>query len=217
MIDYSKAFDDQTREEAEAFANLCLSGKRWYGNGLLITIDACFDSIGLNYFTVVVPKVRCFYENFFVKRHITTMESFLGNRDRQGLFRIIDNSRAWNAVREISRYVVFNKKDGEDDFSVLRRWASNADPNNMDDPIRNIKGIGINTFQYLRMQVGVDTVMPDKVIRKWLVENGFKARDEFDTIEKIEEIADANGISRIALCWAIWIKKSGEAGKVPIL
>jgi len=31
-----------------------------------------------------------------------------------------------------------------------------------EDPIGRIKGVGLITFQYLRMMGGIDTVMPDK-------------------------------------------------------
>jgi hypothetical protein len=30
-----------------------------------------------------------------------------------------------------------------------------------EDPVGSIKGVGLVTFQYLRMMGGVDTVMPD--------------------------------------------------------
>jgi hypothetical protein len=50
----------------------------------------------------------------------------------------------------------------EDDKSALRTWAANARLENWwEDPIGRIKGVGLVTFQYLRMMGGVDTVMPD--------------------------------------------------------
>jgi hypothetical protein len=50
----------------------------------------------------------------------------------------------------------------EDDKSALRTWAANARLENWwEDPIGSIKGVGLVTFQYLRMMGGVDTVMSD--------------------------------------------------------
>lgn len=215
--DYPSLFDEQTRHEANAFAGLCFSKKRWYGSGLLIIMDACFDSIGLNYFTVVVPKVKYFYDNFFIKKNINSVEAFL-KFYKEGEIGLIKNGRAWGAIHALADFVHKNRKEGEQDIDVLYRWAIKADPEKKnEDPIGRIKGIGINTFQYLRMQVGVDSTMPDKIIRRWLLKQGIKTKDEIDTIKKMEEAAGELGISQVELCWAIWISESGEKGKVDIV
>jgi len=98
------------------------------------------------------------------------------------------------------------------DFNALKFWAERANYENWEnDEIGMIKGIGINTFQYLRMQVGIDTTMPDKIIKR-SIEKVFriKVKDEIDLIKKTEEIANKIGISQIELCWAIWIKESDK-------
>jgi hypothetical protein len=38
----------------------CLKTERWGGSVVLMVVDAAFTSIGLNYFTAVVPKVEEF-------------------------------------------------------------------------------------------------------------------------------------------------------------
>lgn len=219
MITYPELFDPQIRKEANSFASLCFDRRRWYGSGLLIILDACFDSIGLNYFTVVVPKVNYFYENYFKAKGIDSAGKFLKamEKDRSFLM-ILKNSRAWNAAKGIAEFVISNKNGDEKDIDTLYRWAKHADPFNIEkDPIGKIKGIGINTFQYLRMQVGIDTTMPDKVIRKWLVSNGFIVKDEFDTLKIMEKLSEELGVSQIELCWAIWIKESNEKGKIAVV
>ncbi|MGC8912248.1 MAG: hypothetical protein ACP5K8_09260, partial [Nitrososphaeria archaeon] len=42
----------------------CLKTERWGGNVVLMVVDAAFTSIGLNYFTAVVLKVKEFNEKF---------------------------------------------------------------------------------------------------------------------------------------------------------
>jgi hypothetical protein len=55
----------------------------------------------------------------------------------------------------------------EDDKLALRTWASNARLEGWrEDPVGRIKGVGLVTFQYLRMMGGVDTVMPDKIVKR---------------------------------------------------
>ncbi|MEM3679806.1 MAG: hypothetical protein QXU47_08205, partial [Candidatus Bathyarchaeia archaeon] len=67
----------------------------------------------------------------------------------------------------------------QDDKLALRTWARNAKLENWrEDPIGKLKGVGLITFQYLRMMGGIDTVMPDKmvksVINEILVKAGLK-------------------------------------------
>lgn len=42
----------------------CLRTERWNGSVVLMVVDAAFTSIGLNYFTSVVPKVEEFNKKF---------------------------------------------------------------------------------------------------------------------------------------------------------
>lgn len=42
----------------------CLRTERWSGSVILMVVDAAFTSIGLNYFTAVVPKVEEFNKRF---------------------------------------------------------------------------------------------------------------------------------------------------------
>lgn len=51
-------------EAAKEGERRCLGGKRWGGHAILILVDAALDSIGLNYFQIVVPRVRSFYEEY---------------------------------------------------------------------------------------------------------------------------------------------------------
>ncbi|MCW1296823.1 MAG: hypothetical protein OH319_04030 [Candidatus Parvarchaeota archaeon] len=213
---YESYFSDVI-EEAKYYANLCFSGKRWYGNALLIIIDACLDSIGLNYFKIVVPRVEKFYEDYVRTRKISTLEDFVKlNAKDERLRKLIKNERVWNACLEICKRILRIKKEQNlSDFGALKYWAKKANYENWEeDEIGKIKGVGLITFQYLRMQVGVDTSMPDKIIKR-SIERLFKIKsdNEIDLIKKIEVIANKIGISQIELCWAIWIKESDKGNK----
>jgi hypothetical protein len=55
----------------------------------------------------------------------------------------------------------------DDDKSALRAWAKDAKLERWrEDLIGRIKGVSLITFQYLRMMGGIDTVMPDKMVKK---------------------------------------------------
>jgi len=71
-------------------------------------------------------------------------------------------------ARETAAYLASLKQIyGLDDRAALIHWARHAQLYGWEqDPIGSISGVGINTYQYLRMMGGVDTVMPDKIVKE---------------------------------------------------
>jgi hypothetical protein len=62
-----KAIVDSYMEKVsgiEEHCDRCLKTERWGGSVVLMVVDAAFTSIGLNYFTAVVPKVVEFNKKF---------------------------------------------------------------------------------------------------------------------------------------------------------
>ncbi len=55
----------------------CLRTERWGGSVVLMVVDAAFTSIGLNYFTAVVPKVKEFNEKFVERGKIKILKILL--------------------------------------------------------------------------------------------------------------------------------------------
>jgi len=118
------------------------------------------------------------------------------------------NLRSWLAAKGVAAYLA---TQGEDDKAALRGWAQKA---NVDewwaDPIGRVKGVGLVTFQYLRMMGGVDTVMPDKIVKRVINEILVKAGlqpvyDDLEFIKRAEEVALACGYRPIELCWMTWL------------
>jgi hypothetical protein len=52
----------------------CLRTERWNGSVVLMIIDAAFTSIGLNYFTAVIPKVEEFDKKFIENGKIKNLK-----------------------------------------------------------------------------------------------------------------------------------------------
>jgi len=52
----------------------CLRTERWGGSVVLMVVDAAFTSIGLNYFTAVVPKVEEFSRKFVETERIGSLK-----------------------------------------------------------------------------------------------------------------------------------------------
>lgn len=198
---YSRTFSGQI-PEAKRYARMYLSDRRWEGNAAKIVADACMTSIGLNYFKIVVPRV----EKFPIS---SLSELARAKPNDKRLASLMNNKRCWTAAAKISKILIKsypNKKD----FAALKEWAAKADYRKWEkNVVGKIKGVGINTFQYLRMQAGIDTTMPDKVIKRCMGKYfGVKAEDELELISKCEQFAKRNRISQIELCYAIWLKES---------
>ena len=170
-------------------------------------VDAAFTSIGLNYFTAVVPKVEEFNKEFVKTRRIRNLKE-LAKADINELRKVWRSKRSWIIAKGIASYL---STLNEDDRSALKTWAKNAKLENWrEDPIGRIKGVGLITFQYLRMMGGVDTVMPDKIVKRVINEILTKAglepvNDDVKFIKKVEEIALACGYRPIELCWMTWL------------
>jgi hypothetical protein len=197
--------------------NRCLASLRWHGNPVLMVVDAAFDSIGLNYFQSVVPKVELFRQRFVETGRIGKMEDLV-KMDGKELQAVWKNARSWKVARDIASYfAVIKRKSGINDRDALILWAKNAPAEGWEkDPIGRVNGVGINTYQYLRMMGGVDTVMPDKIVKRVIYEILDKAGIPFPTtdigfIRLVEELAPQTGYRAIELCWMTWLIQS-EAG-----
>lgn len=191
----------------------CFNGKRWDGNAVLIVVDASLDSIGLNYFKIVVPRVKRFYGDYVKTGEISSFSDFSGLLPEDARLRaIMNNRRVWSVAIDTSRVLdkIREGKDLDSDFDALRYWAVRANHREWEkDEIGRINGVGLITFQYLRMQAGVDTSMPDKIIKR-VVERewGINAPDDLSFIEEMERLSKEIGYSQILICWAIWLRES---------
>jgi hypothetical protein len=191
----------------------CLQGMRLEGNAVLNVVDAALDSVGLHYFSIVVPRVKRFYNDYVKTNEITSFNSFstLSTEDAR-LREIMNNKRVWQVAIGISRVLsgIKIRKGLDTDFDAVRYWAEHANVKNWrNDEIGKINGVGLITFQYLRMQAGIDTSVPDKIIKRMLErELGVHANTDLLFIDEMAQLSKAIGYSQILICWAIWFRES---------
>ena len=189
------------------FCDRCLRTERWGGNVVLMVVDAAFTSIGLNYFTAVVPKVLEFKKRFVDSGEIVGLRD-LADADVERLREIWRNRRSWHVARAVAKTLT---EYSSDDREALRRWAASSNLENWrQDPVGRIKGVGIITYQYLRMMGGVDTVMPDKIVKRVInqifVEAGLEPIwSDIDFVYAVEDIARKCGYRPIEVCWMTWL------------
>ena len=203
--------------EVKEYCQRCLRTERWDSNVILMVVDAAFTSIGLNYFQSVVPKVEKFRQEFVQPRKICTLEDLPAASDGE-LKRIWRNDRSWQMAKSAASYLAKIKRDKKlDDRQALIHWAKHSRLDDWEkDPIGQIKGVGINTFQYLRMMGGIDTVMPDKIVKRVIGEilakvNMAMPPTDIDFVRVVEQMEKDTGHKAIELCWMTWLIQS-EAG-----
>lgn len=200
--------------EVKKYCDRCLNTQRWDGNVTLMVVDASFNSIGLNYFYSIVPKVELFRQAFVETGRILSLKDVV-IANKSDLDQIWKNKRSWHIARSISAFLSSKgARNVISDKEHLKTWAKNSKLMNWtQDPIGNICGVGINTYQYLRMMGGIDTVMPDKIVKrilnKIISDSGLKI-PESDTefVQTIEKIAPECGYRPIELCWMTWLVQS---------
>ncbi|MEE8167870.1 MAG: hypothetical protein V3T58_03230 [Candidatus Hydrothermarchaeales archaeon] len=207
--------------EVRTYCSRCIATERWDGSVVLMVVDAAFTSIGLNYFLAVVPKVMEFEEHYVKTNRIKTLEE-LASANVEELRKVWKNRRSWQVAKELASYLATLKKEKSiSERATLRLWAKNAASENWHrDPIGRINGVGINTFQYLRMMGGVDTVMPDKIVKRVinqiLIEAGKEpVEEDLAFIKTVHKIATNTGYKAIELCWMTWLVQS-EGDKIRI-
>ncbi|MBS3060112.1 MAG: hypothetical protein J4432_01240 [DPANN group archaeon] len=183
----------------------CLESRRWNGNVVQMLVDASITSLGMSYFGVIVPKVREFPRAF---PEINSLKA-LADANTEKLRGFFKNKRSWHVAQSVAAVLM---KYGSG-VSALRKWASQADHHSWrNDEIGQINGVGINTFQYLRMMGGVNTIMPDGIVKRYIArEYGLEWSDDIDFIDKVHEMQA--GYSPIELCWLSWLVESKEIDK----
>jgi len=148
---------------------------------------------------------------------ISTLEDLAAANNNE-LDNIWRNKRSWHMAKSVASHLAGIKRErGFNDRQALIYWAQHAQLDDWEkDPIGQIKGVGINSYQYLRMMGGIDTVMPDKIVKRVIAEILTKASMEMsstdiDFVRLMDKMAQNTGYRAIELCWMTWLIQS-EAG-----
>jgi hypothetical protein len=194
-----------------AHCERCLASGRWGGSVVLMVVDAAFMSIGLNYFTSVVPAVAR-YEQQMHASAVPCNLSELSHVVYENAAPLWKNRRSWQMARDTATALL---PYGEGDTAALRTWAAAAPLATWrEDPIGAVSGVGINTYQYFRMMGGIDTSMPDKIVRRVIAaivaeaHAGLPTAGDLELVDTIDRIAQMTGHRPIELCWMTWMVQS---------
>ena len=137
-------------KEAREYEKKCLNGEIWYGNAVLMVVDASLTSIGINYFKLVVPLVERFHNEYVRTGQIASFEDFAKlSTDDKRLRGIINNKRSWSVAINLCKELNMIRKENDllSDFDALNFWAEKANYEKWrEDRIGKIPGIDLVTF-----------------------------------------------------------------------
>jgi hypothetical protein len=100
----------------------------------------------------------------------------------------------------VDAFIKYQEDRGlESDNDAMMKWAEEFDASNENDPIINIKYVGLATVQNLRLCLGTDTIKPDVHVKNALAEIGLG-----DEVQICELVSELTGIPRRELDQIFW-------------
>ncbi|MHA1271451.1 MAG: hypothetical protein ACTSPY_16790 [Candidatus Helarchaeota archaeon] len=201
----------------EDIARLSMNGEtsKWeYDNPVIIILDAIL-TINRNYLVFVRPRILKFINEYGQIRKINDMleliNKFGDEKFSNEVLQYNDQSRL-----NLLKYVFIKFKEYCEEVKIdnelegMRKWAKEFKIEKLkDDRIYSIKGIGLSTIQYLRMLLGVNTMMPDRHIKSWVMEVlKIKTISERRYIKILEKASERLNIPCREIVEYIWALKN---------
>lgn len=177
-----------------------------YRNVVLCCIDAVL-SINRPYLRFVVPRIRMFREQY---GDDLRLEQVLSRINGLGVaefgmrvlkYRHADRIRV---LRDLCDRLngISSEAAAFDEFTCIHDWLAKQGVGGLD--ALHVRGIGLATYQYLRMLMGIDTIKPDIHISRFICEAVGRRVPQRRQIDLLEAVSRRLGFSAIALDHAIW-------------
>lgn len=158
---------------------------------------------GLNYAKVVKPRVASILRTF---PHATTMNILMSVIEQEGSPKFLQ----WEHREKVSRFdnlVAFMTEAEIDSTSDLSRALQNK---SFRVDIRNVRGVGPKTVDYMACLVGVDSIAVDRHIRGFAELVGLE-NDSYDYLREVfSYAADLLSIRRREFDASIWQYQSEQ-------
>lgn len=183
-----------------------------YENMSLVCLDMVL-SINRQYYNFVVPRIKMFGRKYSGIKTIDDLDDLLSSKTNTDFFDV------WNykhierveILRDLVRVLKEKKdyywNDEKKEIEFFRNILNDMDIRN--NEIIKINGIGLASFQYLKMLVGIPTVKPDIHIKRSISAALKKENiNDIDTIKIIESSSENINVSPRDIDRFIWMKFS---------
>ena len=178
-----------------------------YENPVLVLLDAVL-SIRRKYYAFVVPRVKGFEKDFPQVQNLNQLLDLISVSSIEGFCRIWNYNHESRVLilRDLAlRFICYaDDLKEKSDLDAMKHWTSSCTV--FDHKFFGVKGIGLATFQYLRMMLGVPTVKPDVHIRRAVSTIIEREVNDIDAIELIEKASTELGYPAIIIDNYFWKK-----------
>lgn len=176
-----------------------------YDNPVLICMDAVL-SMNRKYVGFVKPRIDDFRNEYPSINTLESLRKLIQLKGHEG-FCEVWNYRHVERVDLLERLstkflTIANQEKQTSDLAAMRDWAARVDV--MDHLNFNVKGIGLATFQYLRMLLGVATVKPDVHISRAVALALGDGRNLVESISLLEDASKQIGLDATHVDHNIW-------------
>ncbi len=182
----------------QSLDNFSISTEHNYGYdhmGAILT-DAILQA-GLNYRTVVAPRVKRVITNF-PEANVTSI--FLNYIHQYGAFHILQWQHP-EKPRRLDELTTFLYEKGIETRNDLHKWLVVPQNDNM---LMKIRGIGLKTVDYLKNLINLPTVAIDRHVRGFVHNAGISSVDYAELRSIVISAATILDITPTILDYAIW-------------
>ena len=156
----------------------------------------CALQAGLNYETVVVPRVKAFVDKYPAASTVSGLRALLASSDTASLLGI-RNARKCGVFRDLAHLLFTENVETPPD---LRAWLEHRDSRNK---LLALHGVAVKTAAYLRLLIGLPSVAIDVHLRRAAAEVGVRRPD--DKLEQLySEAAKQEGVPLAELDGSLW-------------
>jgi hypothetical protein len=170
-------------------------------NHIGATITDAVLQAGINFDAVVRPRIA------EVRRHpeARTTSGFLGLLRDRGVEAVLrwKRSRKTETVLDVLQLL---KTEGVDTAEALEAWLEESQNGSK---LREVKGVGPKTLEYLKILVGIPTVAPDRHLLEFLRRAGVVA-DFKEARSLLVSVSKRSQIDPAQLDYSIWKYMSGK-------
>ncbi|TKJ26356.1 MAG: hypothetical protein CEE42_04820 [Promethearchaeota archaeon Loki_b31] len=199
----------KVEEVARTETNKWLSLKRFNGNLALILVDTIF-SLRANYENMLKNILIPFYQKFsklslYEFSQLNNYKLLRSTSKREYL----ESDHPFSYINRWKLFKEFVKFFLEEDESIheIHNWAVNLDIKEFlkSNPNKyNFRGFGIAGIQYLRMQLGVNTIKPEFRIKKILKDLEVNLKNEYEIIQLFKLTSNALNMDMMELGFIFW-------------
>jgi len=188
-----------------------------YPNAVLVCIDAVL-SINRKYYKFVVPRITYFQDNY---SNITTLKELLNLIKEKG---IEGFSECWNYKHDARVEILYSlvnrlieikdKYNANTEIESLRIWAKESLPNDYKN--FNVNGIGLATYQYIRMMLGASTIKPDVHIKRTISNILNRNVSDIESINLFEQACKKLKVDTATIDHNLWLLLANNVSDLSI-